>query len=45
VKKRMTESKIGEYGYRYLPIEGYKTKSGKKIQAHWKKVKFNWKET
>jgi hypothetical protein len=38
------KSKIGEYGFRWIPVEGYKTKKGKKILPHMKKVKFTWKE-
>jgi len=41
----MEKSKIGEYGYRYIPIEEHKTKSGKKVPPRWKKVKFNWKDS
>ena len=37
-------SKIGEYGYRWIPVEGYKGKNGKKIPPHMKKVRFKWKE-
>jgi len=37
-------SKIGEYGIKYQPVEGYKTKDGKKIYPYMKKVKFSWKK-
>jgi hypothetical protein len=37
------KSKIGEYGIRLIPIEGYLRKDGKKIPPHYKKIKFNWK--
>ena len=36
-------SKIGEYGIKLEPVEGYKTKDGKKISPHWKKTEFKWK--
>ena len=39
---RDQQSKIGEYGYRYIPVEAHKTKKGKKVTPHWKKVKFEW---
>jgi len=37
------QSKIGEYGIRWGPVEGYKTKTGKKILPHYNKVEFKWK--
>jgi len=37
-------SKIGKYGIRWEPVEGYKTKKGKKIQPHMKKAEFKWKQ-
>ncbi|MGF3554378.1 MAG: hypothetical protein ACQXXF_03750 [Thermoplasmatota archaeon] len=37
------QSKIGEYGIRWEPVEGYKTKYGKKVLPHYKKVEFKWK--
>jgi hypothetical protein len=36
-------SKIGEYGIKWEQVEGYKTKDGKKIPPHYKKVEFKWK--
>jgi len=36
-------SKIGEYGIKLEPVEGYKTKDGKKVLPHWKKTEFKWK--
>jgi hypothetical protein len=36
-------SRIGEYGFRLIPVEEKKTKKGKKIAPHWKKIKFRWK--
>jgi hypothetical protein len=42
---KKNQSSIGEFGYRLIPIEGYKTKKGKKITPHWKKAKFEWKHT
>ena len=37
-------SKIGEYGIRWKPVDGYKTKNGKKIKPHYRKVEFKWKK-
>ena len=37
-------SKIGEYGIRWQPVEGYINKNGKKVPPHLKKVKFKWKK-
>jgi hypothetical protein len=42
-KMKHKYSKIGEYGIRWKPVEGYKKKSGKKIPPHMKKVEFKWK--
>ena len=36
-------SKIGEYGIRWQPVEGQRTKDGKKTPPHWKKVEFKWR--
>ena len=36
-------SKIGEHGIKYEAVDGYKTKDGKKILPHYKKVEFKWK--
>jgi len=44
VKPIKKESKIGEYGYRWKPVDGYRTKDGKRIQPHLKIVKYKWKE-
>ena len=41
-RMKYKHSKIGEYGIRLEPIEGYKTKNGKKVLPHYKKRKFNW---
>jgi len=38
-----SKSIIGEFGYRLIPIERYKTKKGKIIATYWKTVKFEWK--
>jgi len=38
------QSKIGEYGIKWESVEGYKTKKGKKILPHMKKVGFKWKQ-
>jgi hypothetical protein len=35
-------SRIGEYGFRLIPVEGKMTKKGKKIAPYWKKVRFEW---
>jgi hypothetical protein len=37
------KSKIGEYGVRWEPVEGSRTKDGKKIPPHYKKVMYPWK--
>ena len=37
------KSKIGEYGVRWEPVEGYKRKDGTKVQPHMKKVVYPWK--
>ena len=37
-------SKIGEYGIRWEPVEAYKTKDGKIIPPHMKKVEYKWKQ-
>jgi len=37
------KSKIGEYGVRWKPVEGYKRKDGTKVPPHWKKETFKWK--
>lgn len=39
------QSKIGEYGIRWKPVQGHKTKKGKYIPAHMKKVEFKWKKS
>ena len=44
VKPIKKESKIGEYGYRWKPVDGYRTKDGKHIPPHLKIVKYKWKE-
>jgi len=36
-------SKIGFYGITFKQVNGYKTKNGKKIPPHLKKVEFKWK--
>lgn len=38
------KSKIGKWGIRLKQVEGYRTKDGKKIPPHWKKVEFKWKD-
>jgi hypothetical protein len=40
---RHRESKIGEYGIKLEPVDGYRTKGGKKVAPHYKKVEFKWK--
>ena len=37
------QSKIGEYGIKWEPVEGYIKKDGKKVPHHMKKVEFKWK--
>jgi hypothetical protein len=37
------KSKIGEYGIRWKPVEGYKRKDGTTIAPHMKKEHFKWK--
>ena len=37
------KSKIGEYGVRWEPVEGYKRKDGVKVPPHYKKVVYPWK--
>jgi hypothetical protein len=44
MKMKHRHSKIGEYGIRWKPVEGYITKDGKKIPPHYKKVEFKWKK-
>ena len=43
--KEMNEkhSQIGEFGYRFIPVEGHNNKKGRKILPYWKKVKYEWK--
>jgi len=43
-RKLKQKSKIGKYGYRWMPVEGYKQKNGKKVPPHLKKVKFKWND-
>jgi len=38
------QSKIGKYGIKWKPVEGYIAKDGKKIPPHYKKVEFKWKK-
>jgi hypothetical protein len=37
------KSKIGKYGVRWQPVEGYKRKDGTEIPPHMKKVVYRWK--
>lgn len=37
------KSKIGEYGVRWEPVEGYKRKDGVKVPPYYKKVVYPWK--
>jgi hypothetical protein len=39
------KSKIGKYGVRWEPVEGYRRKDGAKILPHYKKTKYPWKKT
>lgn len=38
------KSKIGEYAFRYEPVNGYKRKDGVIIPPHYKIVKYHWKK-
>ena len=38
------KSKIGEYGIRWKPVDGYRRKDGIKVPPHMKKVVFKWKD-
>jgi hypothetical protein len=42
-KMKHKHSKIGEYGIRWKPVEGYKKKGGKKVPPYMKKVEFKWR--
>ena len=42
-KMKHKHSKIGEYGIKWEPVEGYKEKDGKIVPPHMKKVEFKWK--
>jgi hypothetical protein len=35
-------SRIGKHGIRWIAIEEYKKKNGKKVQPHMKKSEFKW---
>jgi hypothetical protein len=37
-------SKIGKYGIKWEPVEGYTAKKGKKVLPHYKKAEFKWKQ-
>ncbi len=39
------KSKIGEYGVRWEPVEGYRKKDGTKVPPHMKKVVYHWKSS
>jgi hypothetical protein len=41
---RHQKSKIGKYGIRWKPVDGYIAKDGKKIPPRYKKVEFKWKK-
>ncbi len=36
-------SKIGEYGIKWQPVEGFRKKNGKKVPPHLKKLEYKWK--
>jgi hypothetical protein len=38
------KSKIGEYGVRWEPVEGYKRKDGTYVPPHMRRVKYQWKQ-
>ena len=44
MRLKHSHSKIGFYGIKWLPVDGYITKDGKKIPPHYKKVEFKWKD-
>jgi len=37
------KSKIGEYGVRWEPVEGYTRKDGTRVAPHFKPKKYSWK--
>jgi len=41
---RQKNSKIGKYGFKWEAVEGYKTKNGKRVPPHYKKVEFQWNQ-
>jgi len=43
-KMKHKKSKIGQWGIRWKPVDGYTTKSGKKVPPQWKKEEFKWKD-
>ena len=43
-KMKHYKSKIGEYGIKWEPVEGYRRKDGVIIPPHYKKVKYTWKK-
>ena len=42
-KMKHKHSKIGKYGIKWEPVEGYKEKDGKIVLPRMKKVEFKWK--
>ena len=38
------KSKIGEYGVRYKPVEGYKRKDGTTVAPYLRKEYYRWKK-
>jgi len=43
-KMRHQHSKIGKYGIKWEPVEGYKKKDGSIVPPHFKKAEFKWKK-
>ena len=43
-KMKHKYSKIGEYGIRWKPVEGHRTRGGKFVPPHLKKEEFIWKQ-
>lgn len=35
-------SKIGEYGIKFEPVNGYVNKNGKKVHPYMRRVEFRW---
>lgn len=44
INMKHRNSKIGKYGIRYKPVEGYKTKDGRYVPPHYVKIEFKWND-